>query len=119
VESKLYDFISTGAPRIDNKTFIKKTRYTPVKRNGKAGMIDINYTEIIPLIYNDIKLLRQKFIVGSRNNKVVLIEPVSGKEISRLYDKVTAADDYFLEAADVRDGKNVIVKIDAEGKEVD
>ncbi|RYZ20997.1 MAG: hypothetical protein EOO16_14695 [Chitinophagaceae bacterium] len=102
-ESKVYDEISTGAPRIG-----RDTRLTAVKKNGRMGMIDKTYRELVPPIYDDLKVVAFKFLVGYRNRKMVVISPYTGKEISPLYDGVRLANDLeHLEVMMLENGKPV------------
>jgi hypothetical protein len=110
--STTYDEIGITAPRINPYDI----SLSGIKKAGKSGMLNKDFVEQIPLIYDNITLLQQKFLLGNRNNKVVLINALTGKEISALYDKARVAqDNNYLEVANQVNGITTIQKIDMDG----
>ncbi|UAY51056.1 WG repeat-containing protein [Ferruginibacter albus] len=115
-QSDYFDDIGITSPKFKPSGL----RLTGVKKNGRNGMVNADLNLIVPIVYDKLNILGQKFLLGSRLKKIVLIDPVNGKEISSLYDKVALSNDgtYLLTSIEIN-GKIVQGKIDINGKEVE
>lgn len=79
--SDVYELLTTQSPKIRSY----KTRLSIVIHQGKQGMLNSDLELIIPF-YDEIKLYRFNVIFGKRNEGFYVLNPLTGKEISRKYD---------------------------------
>lgn len=115
-QSSFFDEIGITAPKFEPSGL----RLTGVKKNGKSSMMNSNFQLIAPLIYDNLTILGQRFLIGYRLKKVVLIDLKNGKEITKLYDKVRLSNNpNFLETSIEINGKVVFEKVDINGKAVE
>jgi hypothetical protein len=109
VRSALYDEVSTGAPRIGPNNI----RLTAVKKGNKVGMIGKDLNLVVPMIYDDVRILSTQFLLGMRQRRIAVIDPATGKEITPLYDKVRLAGNRrLLEVEETTNGRAEIKTID-------
>ena len=114
--SESFDYISTSAPAVRRDGY--DIPFTYVRRDGKAGLINSDLKIKVPLIYEVVGVYQNTYIVGIRSGKMVLIDHLSGKELTPLiYDELDFDGDGF-ETVIKKDGKIIKGRIDMEGKEV-
>jgi len=88
---KGYTLISSSFPRVGN------TRLAAVKYGNKEGFINSDCVEIVPAIYDSVELLANRYAIGIRNRKTVLLDEITGKEKTPLkYDVIRAFNNHAL-----------------------
>ncbi len=109
--TRQYSRISSSFPKV------KDTRLAAVEYEGKQGFINEAYEEVVPAIYDEVKVLAFMYAIGRRNGKTVLLDEHTGKELTPLkYDDIRYHADDLLSVG-IR-STNTYGFIDGSGKEV-
>lgn len=109
--TKQYSRISSSFPKV------KDTRLAAVEYEGKQGFINEAYEEVVPAIYDEVRVLAFRYAIGRRNGKTVLLDEHTGKELTPLkYDDIRYHDEDVLSVG-IR-STNTYGFINGSGKEV-
>lgn len=86
-----YSEISTSFRRVGN------TRLAAIKLNGKMGALNRECEEIIPPIYDNLRIGGYDHVIGEREGKMLLIDAYTGKEMTPLkYEGIKAHNEELL-----------------------
>ena len=103
-----YKFIyyeNIGLPNDDYSYLSVSDNYAIAKKDGKAGVIDINSGKIvIPFEYDNVILEKDNLFLVSKNNKIGVVNNINKIIISLKYDFLTGDDDKGDFGEEVSDG---------------
>ncbi|TCZ70188.1 WG repeat-containing protein [Flaviaesturariibacter aridisoli] len=102
-KTDIYDRIETSMPRVG-----RDARITMVKKGNKAGAIGPNRKLVVPLAYDDLHVLSFQYLLGVRNRRVTVLDPVTGRALTPFYDDVRIAKDRRLLEVKTDSGNRII-----------
>ncbi|RYY59434.1 MAG: WG repeat-containing protein [Chitinophagaceae bacterium] len=102
-KTDIYDRIETSMPRVG-----RDARITMVKKGNKVGAIGPNRKLVVPLAYDNLHVLSFQYLLGVRNHRVTVLDPVTGRELTPFYDDVRIATDRRLLEVKTDSGNRII-----------